>query len=120
MSYLVNQSKSQPTSTAQVAVHYGFSEAHLSKVFQRLTKAGLVKSVRGPRGGFVLALDPASITLKNIYEAIDGTLSRKSYCLLGKPSCKFKECIFGDLMKSIHQKVEDHFSSTRLIDLITQ
>jgi Rrf2 family protein len=119
VTYLAAQNRSEPVSTAQVAKHFGVSEAHLSKVFQRLTKAGFVKSIRGPRGGFVLADDPAAITLKQIYESIDGPLSRGGHCLLGRRSCDLKRCIFGDLMNNIHQQVDEHLSRTTLADLIS-
>lgn len=119
VTYLAARHRSEPVSTAQVAQYYGVSEAHLSKVFQRLTKAGFVKSIRGPRGGFVLADDPAAITLKQVYESIDGPLSRRSHCLLGKQSCGLKTCIFGDLMHNIHRQVDDHLSGTTLADLVS-
>ena len=51
------------------------SEAHLSKVMQRLAKAGLVKSTRGPKGGFVLGDSGLSISLLSIFEAIEGPVA---------------------------------------------
>jgi len=60
--YLANHQAAWPISTARAAAPFSASEAHLNKVFQRLNKAGLVGSVRGPRGGFVLAREPAEIT----------------------------------------------------------
>ncbi len=52
----------------------------LAKVFQALTKAGVVKSHRGVRGGFSLARAAAEITIKDVIEAIEGpiTLTRDS------------------------------------------
>ncbi len=47
LAYLANQQDSKPISTGKVAEAFGFSEAHLSKVFQRLNKSGFLKSVRG-------------------------------------------------------------------------
>jgi len=46
--------------------------SYLAKVFQLLAKAGLVKSFRGAKGGYRLALPPESITLKHITQAIEG------------------------------------------------
>jgi len=117
MTYLATQKDSQPVTTAQVAQSFGFSENHLSKVFQRLTKAGLVKAIRGPRGGFILAKKPQTITLRRIYETIDGPLTRHGNCLLGEPTCGLQECVFGDLLESLHEQVAEHFSKTTLADL---
>ena len=117
LTYIANQRDPKPISTGK---SFGFSEAHLSKVFQRLNKSGFLKSVRGPRGGFILAKDPESITLLNIYEAIDGPISRHGPCLLHKTDCEFGECVFGDLLESIPKQIESHFSKTTLADLITK
>ena len=115
--YIANQGETKPISTGNVAEWFGFSEAHLSKVFQRLNKSGFLRSVRGPRGGFVLAKAPESITLLHIYEAIDGPISRHGPCLLHKKECEFGDCVFGDLLESIPRQIEDHFSRTTLADL---
>ena len=117
LTYLANNPEAQPVSTGLVAEQLDASENHLSKVFQRLTKAGLVKSVRGPSGGFSLAWAPEQITLLEIYEAIDGALKEEA-CMLGHPACDRSECVFGDLISTIHDKVNDHLSKTTLRDLV--
>ena len=117
LAYIANQNETKPISTGKVAESFGFSEAHLSKVFQRLNKSGFLRSVRGPRGGFILAKDPKDITLLDIYEAIDGPISRHGPCLLHKKECEFGDCIFGDLLESIPEQIESHFSGTTLADL---
>ncbi len=117
LAYLAHENDSKPISTGKVAESFGFSEAHLSKVFQRLNKSGFLKSVRGPQGGFVLAKAPEAITLLNIYEAIDGPISRHGPCLLHKTQCEFGDCVFGDLLESIPKQIEGHLSSTTLGDI---
>ena len=117
LAHLASQRDSTPISTGKIAHSFGFSEAHLSKVFQRLSKSGFLKSVRGPQGGFTLAREPESITLLDIYEAIDGPISRHGPCLLHKTECEFGDCVFGDLLESIPRQIENHFSSTTLGDI---
>ncbi|NLH94874.1 MAG: Rrf2 family transcriptional regulator, partial [Synergistaceae bacterium] len=53
-------------SIREMATVMGVSEAHLAKVFQRLSKGGLVRSMRGPGGGFVLAKAPSEVTLYEV------------------------------------------------------
>ena len=119
LSYLANYSVDKtPISTVQVARAFKVSENHLSKVFQRLTKMGLVKSIRGPRGGFLLAKDPGEITLLQIYEAIDGPLTTGEHCMLGTPTCGYEHCIFGNLAKNVENDVYQRFSTKTLQDLI--
>lgn len=87
-------------SNAEIAETLQVSGAHLSKVLQRLTRAGLIETVRGPRGGFRLGLPATDVTVLEIYEAIEGPLQAR-HCLLRKPVCNGKCCIIGDLLRRI-------------------
>ena len=94
------------------------SEAHLSKVMQRLAKAGLVSSMRGPKGGFVLKRSAREISLLEVYEAIEGRLE-ETKCLLGQPICHGGRCIFGDLFKQVDQQTRKYLSRNMLSDLVS-
>jgi len=48
---------------------------YLEQIFQRLRRAGLVASKRGPGGGYTLARPPAEITLRGVVEAVEGSLA---------------------------------------------
>lgn len=80
------------------------SEAHMAKVFQRLSKEGLVTSLRGPRGGFELSRARDSITLYDIYVAMEGEPDTHK-CLLCLSRCPFKSCIF----PNVPEKISDDF-----------
>ena len=80
------QGAEEPVRVARLAGAMHASEAHLSKVMQRMARAGLVSSVRGPRGGFSLARDPDSMTLLEVLEVVDGPIEEEP-CLLGAPTC---------------------------------
>lgn len=108
--------KGRYISTKDISEDLGVSEAHLSKVFQRLVKTGLVDGQRGPRGGVRLALLPSEITLMHIYESIDGNLSFTN-CLLRTPVCKPPNCIMRGIVESVNNQVTDHFENTTLADL---
>ena len=101
--------------THRIASRLEASEAHLSKVLQRLARQGLVKSARGPKGGFVLAKPPKGITLLEVYESIEGPLSW-SNCLLDSPICS-GTCIFGGLLKDVHGQVRRYLAGTTLAEL---
>lgn len=89
------------------------SEAHLAKVMQRLSKQGFVESVRGPRGGFRLAEGVEEATLLEILEAIDGPFEPSS-CLLGKVVCRGRQCIMGELLRTVNDTVREYLAGTRL------
>ena len=118
LAYMAEQYKSQrPIATAEAAEAFQVSANHLSKVLQRLTRAGLVKSIRGPRGGFVLARDPSEITLKDVYEAIDGVVAIEDACILGTKHCGIAHCVFGNLVDDVQNRVTEHFSNVTLADV---
>jgi Rrf2 family protein len=61
----------------------------LGKILQDLTKKGLLTSLKGPTGGFALAMPAVKITLFHIVDAIDGAAFTRT-CVLGFPECSGK------------------------------
>ncbi len=57
---------------AKLAEYHGVPAAYLAKHLQALARAGILETVKGPRGGYRLARPPAKITLLDVVEAIDG------------------------------------------------
>ncbi len=94
----------------------GASGNHLAKVMQRLVKAGLVNSVRGPQGGFQLDRSASKITLLNIYEAIEGPI-QDSGCLSDNPICQAPGCILGQTVRDLHRQLKDCLKRTTLSEL---
>ena len=58
---------------ARLAEYHGVPAAYLAKHLQALSRAGILESVQGPRGGYRLARSAAAITVLDVVEAIDGT-----------------------------------------------
>ncbi len=58
-----------------VAARQGLSVKYLEQIFAQLKAAGLVRGIRGPRGGYVLARSPETITVQEVVEALEGSLS---------------------------------------------
>jgi Rrf2 family protein len=100
-------------STREAATLFKISEAHLSKVLQRLVKAGLVKSLRGPRGGFSLHKPSNVITLLQVYEAIEGPMVLDR-CILGHDICPIDRCLMGDLVGSVNRQTWEYLNKTTL------
>ena len=102
-----------PVSTGRLAKALNASAAHLSKVMQRLTHVGLLKSLRGPRGGFVLTRPAKEITLLEVYEAIEGPFG-SSVCLFDSHVCSGTVCVLAGLLKDVHGQVKKYLKSTTL------
>ncbi|MGN6136990.1 MAG: RrF2 family transcriptional regulator [Aureliella sp.] len=63
----------QRATTSQISEFFGISKDHLAKVVQRLTRLGLVRTVRGVGGGLELAARPESITVGDVIEKLEGS-----------------------------------------------
>src|ERR1700704_6729129 len=64
----------RPTSVKEIAERTGLPQPYLEQILLALKGAGLVRSKRGVGGGYVLARDPAAITLGDIVSAVDGPI----------------------------------------------
>jgi len=114
---LLTKETSRPLSCHEMADVLHVSEAHLSKVLQRLGKQGFVSSLRGPKGGFRLAREAGEVRLLDIYEAIEGPVDF-SNCLFDKPVCSNGKCLMGDLLSSVDTQVVTYLEGTNLADLL--
>jgi Rrf2 family iron-sulfur cluster assembly transcriptional regulator len=70
--YMVRHATELPVVASTMAKAEGIPPAYLAKVFQRLVKAGFVKSVKGRRKGYVFAMPPEEISLLEMLEAVEG------------------------------------------------
>ncbi|ROQ92300.1 RrF2 family transcriptional regulator [Desulfosoma caldarium] len=72
MMSLARHSTETPVQIADVALDQGISVKYLEQIALVLRKAGLIKTVRGRKGGHMLAKDPENITLEDIVAALEG------------------------------------------------
>lgn len=70
--YMVNIEEGKSVGIRDLATFQGISETYLSKVYTKLTKCGIVKSVPGVKGGYALAKNPEEITFWDVVEAVEG------------------------------------------------
>jgi Rrf2 family protein len=102
--------------TREIASGLHVSEAHLSKVLQRLARVGLVKSTRGPKGGFMLGKAGDEVSLLDVYESIEGPLM-PTKCLFDAQICGGEKCILGGLLETVDKQVREYLAETRLSEL---
>ena len=107
----------QRVNVKYLAKTLGASEAHLAKIFQRLTKINFVKSVRGPAGGFELSCNPGEVSLLDIYEIIDGKVNILA-CTIGKDKCQFSECLFGKKLNQASYQVYQDLKEIKISNLM--
>jgi Rrf2 family transcriptional regulator, nitric oxide-sensitive transcriptional repressor len=97
----------------QIAAMTGFSKNHLSKVMQRLVKSNIIKSVRGPKGGFILACDSKKTTLLDIYELIEGSI-QEHHCSARSKDCVFMDCIFAGMPQKLSDEFKNYLKATSI------
>ena len=73
--YMVNLEEGKSVGIRDLSTFQGISETYLSKVYAKLSKAGIVKSVPGVKGGYALARNAEEITFWDIVEAVEGSES---------------------------------------------
>ncbi len=89
----------------------------MAKIFQKLVRAGILRSSKGRGGGFQLARASHDITLMNIVEAMDGP-QVYDRCVVGLEKCHdTMSCPQHDLYKPIRQRLKDYLNTTTLADL---
>ncbi len=102
-----------------LANEMGASRNHLAKVLQQLVKQNYLKSVRGPSGGFVLNVNPADVSLLDIYEAIEGRVDTPE-CPLDRQICPFDKCLMGGMVKNVTNQFKDYFKEQTLEKFINE
>lgn len=108
---------SQAYTTIQISETTQVPAPYLSKVLQALAKAGLVHSQRGIKGGFVLAKDPAKLTILEVINAVD-PICRIKTCPLGLKAHGTDLCPLHRKLDDATREIEQAFSSTTLKQLI--
>ena len=73
--YMVDIPSGKSVGIKDLATYQGVSETYLSKVYTKLKKSGIVKSIPGVNGGYALAHNPENITFWDIVEAVEGRSS---------------------------------------------
>jgi Rrf2 family protein len=74
LAYLVDQPPDRSVASHVAAGARGIPERFLLKVLQPLVSAGVLRSIKGPNGGYRLARPPKQITLLEVVEAVDGPI----------------------------------------------
>src|SRR6478752_1530243 len=70
--YLIDIPPDSTIGIKELSAFQGISETYLSKIFSKLTKAGIVSSVPGVKGGYKLAKSPEDISFWDVVEAVEG------------------------------------------------
>jgi Rrf2 family protein len=104
----------EPVDLASIATRQGISETYLAKLAIPLLGAGILKSVRGPKGGYALARKPEEIDLFSVVEVLEGRSSLVE-CTARPEACpRSADCGARSLWSGLEAAVRDYLSSKSL------
>ena len=107
---LARYSEEVPVSISSIAARQGLSEGYLEQLVAMLRKAGLVKSIRGASGGYVLARDAKDISVGDVLRALEGSLEPvKCSGFYAEEGCT---AAGGCVTKYVWQKINDSINRT--------
>jgi len=120
MVQLVRQYNNGPVSVGSIAKKEKLSVPYLEQLLNRLKRSGIVKSIRGPRGGYVLAKNPVRISVYDVVKVLEGDLALV-FCISDKSiqnKCdRMSECVTKFLWKKLNNSIKDVLESVSLADL---
>ncbi len=123
---LLQIAKSDPDEGATIAALSdleGLSNAYVAKITRTLKAGGLINSTRGHKGGYVLAIDPKTITIKMALRALGGALYDPSFCASHSGEKKFcnnsVDCSIRSLWRMVQATVDSVLEEVTIYDLMS-
>jgi Rrf2 family iron-sulfur cluster assembly transcriptional regulator len=116
---LAKHSAGDPVSLAEIAERQEISLSYLEQLFAKLRKGGLVRSVRGPGGGYLLAFAASETRISDVILAVDEPI-RATRCTPGAPTgCRGNKsrCLTHDLWEELGNQIHLYLSSVSLADV---
>ena len=107
-----------PMKLAVISANQDIPLNYLEQIFLKLKKADLVKSVKGPGGGYQLNITSDQITIENIIDAVDENL-KMTRCSRDK-NCRKNgiNCQTHDLWKGLSKRIRSYFASISIADVM--
>jgi Rrf2 family cysteine metabolism transcriptional repressor len=111
-----------PITIKEISERQGISISYLEQILHKLGKAGLIESVRGPAGGYLLARKPSELTIGDIVRVLEGPIAL-SHCLEPGESgdCyQTDDCVARMVWAKVGAKIEEALDSISFDDLLQQ
>jgi len=118
---LARTKHTRPVSIGSIASQENVSSEFLEQIFFKLKKAGLIRSIRGPGGGFVLNRAPGEISVQDILEAVGETHGLIPCTLRRKATCDRAEaCDAHDVWTGLQKTMDDYLMNVTLKDILAR
>ena len=122
MADLASYQNGKPVSLNDISLRQNISLSYLEQLFSKLKNEKLVKSIRGPAGGYLLEKNPKDIKISNIIFAVDEQIKTLNCKKESKKGCHGRtvKCITHNLWDDLEQHINHFFDNVSLSDLIKQ
>jgi Rrf2 family protein len=114
-------SANHPAQIQDISRRQKISPRYLEQIFQSLKRKGILRSKRGPQGGYILAKNPEDITVKDIVQATEGDMLLVDcvpHAKKKKDDCHFTgNCVTQTVWQEASQKLDELFAGITLKDL---
>ena len=122
MADLAANQNGKPVSLNDISLRQNISLSYLEQLFSKLRNEKLVKSVRGPSGGYILEKNPKEIRISNIIFAVDEQVKTLNCKRESKKGCNGKtiKCITHNLWDDLENHINNFFEKVSLNDVIKQ
>lgn len=119
---LARYSENEPVSIRSIAARQDISERYLEQIVSLLKKGGLVKSIRGVSGGYVLAKDMSEISVGDVLRALEGSLEPvKCAAFHSEESCSISGgCVTKYVWQKINQSIAQTVDGMTLEELVEE
>jgi len=120
MADLAKINTNRPTNLTDISLRQGISISFLEQIFLKLKRNNLVKSSRGPSGGYLLAQSPEEIRLSSIIKAVDERVKTLGCKKESKKGCNGKsvKCITHNLWDDLENHINKFFENNTLNDIL--
>ena len=117
LQYMLTAQNEHAATVREIAEKHRISQTLLAKILQKLAKNKIIQSVQGPRGGYVMNGKASAISLKDIFEAIEGPMHLTECDYNDKCCDRYNFCSLKDSFVPIHQQITGYFEKVTLEDL---
>ncbi|HUH12967.1 MAG TPA: Rrf2 family transcriptional regulator [Longimicrobiales bacterium] len=118
--YIAQHAEERPLRAEEIAKALAVPRNYLSKILHVLAKEKVLRSTRGPHGGFQLAVAAERLPLHRIVTPFDPMEARRT-CLLGRPQCSDRNpCPAHERWKGISEQVGTFFRNTTVAALLKE
>ena len=122
MADLATNENTKPVSLSEIAIRQNISLSYLEQLFLKLKNNNLVKSIRGPQGGYILEKNAKDIKLSSIIFAVNEEVKTLNCKKESKRGCggRSVKCITHNLWDDLEKHINSFFENKNLNDLVSE